>query len=119
MYWMIKYVMVARLRLQHPMGLALIHGIPGGNTQSITVNPTVTTTYTLTVTDNHNCSGNHPVIVTVNPLPVTKCRITCYNLSGNSGQSKHGSGGASYAWNHGNMTTQAVSVTPASLRLIP
>ncbi|MFN8145353.1 MAG: PKD domain-containing protein [Bacteroidia bacterium] len=99
--------------LTAPNGFSTYSWNPGGNTQSITVNPTVTTTYTLTVTDNHNCSGNHPVIVTVNPLPVanagspaTICQGTAANLNG--------SGGASYAWNPGNMTTQAVSVTPAS-----
>jgi N-acetylneuraminic acid mutarotase len=40
----------------------------GGNTQSITVSPTITTSYTVTVTDDVNCVvTSQPVIVTVQP----------------------------------------------------
>ncbi len=41
-------------------------------TAAIKVSPAVTTTYTLTVTNNYSCSDTDEVIVTVNPLPVTE-----------------------------------------------
>lgn len=45
--------------------------VPGNlNTSSITVTPSVTTTYTVTVSDAIGCSGNDTVTVVVNPIPV-------------------------------------------------
>ncbi|NUM50083.1 MAG: hypothetical protein HUU48_03105 [Flavobacteriales bacterium] len=43
--------------------------IPPQFTSSITVSPTVTTTYTVTVTDAYGCIGTASVTVYVNPLP--------------------------------------------------
>lgn len=42
----------------------------GETTQSITVNPTATTTYTITETVSSACSTTDNITVTVNPLPV-------------------------------------------------
>jgi hypothetical protein len=55
---------------------------PGGaNTESITVNPATTTSYTATGTDENGCSATATATVTVNPLPavqtVTGGGITC------------------------------------------
>ncbi|MBP6400889.1 MAG: PKD domain-containing protein [Bacteroidia bacterium] len=99
--------------LTAPNGFSSYSWAPGGNTQSINVNPVTTSTYTITVTDSHNCLGSDPVLVTVNPLPVanagtaqTVCEGTAVNLNG--------AGGASYVWTPGNLNTQNVNVTPAT-----
>jgi hypothetical protein len=61
---------------------------PGGaTTTSITVSPTLTTTYTVTVSnlDNTILVGTVPVTVTVNPVPVTQAiRATSASICSNS-----------------------------------
>ncbi|WP_460640215.1 beta strand repeat-containing protein, partial [Larkinella harenae] len=49
-----------------------------GNSQSISVNPTATTTYTVVVTDQGaaNCSGTATITVNVNPTPVVSIVAT-------------------------------------------
>ncbi|MBU6204419.1 MAG: PKD domain-containing protein [Bacteroidetes bacterium] len=75
---------------------------PAGNIDLIdsptpVVFPTITTTYTLTVTDANTCSNTDEVIVTINPLPnadagpdQTICSQTAAYLSA--------SGGIQYSW---------------------
>ncbi|PCI99415.1 MAG: hypothetical protein COB15_04330 [Flavobacteriales bacterium] len=54
-------------------GYNIIWDEPGNlnfsNVFNPTVNPTATTTYTVTVTDASNCTGTNNVTITVNPLP--------------------------------------------------
>jgi hypothetical protein len=58
-------------------GLGTYAWLPGGqNTNSITDDPDVNTTYSLTVTDANNCSASRDTLITVNPLPVFSIGIT-------------------------------------------
>ena len=42
----------------------------GATTSSITVKPVITTTYTVTATDNNGCVGTESITVTVNGLTI-------------------------------------------------
>ena len=53
-----------------PAGFSSYSWNTGSTQSSITVSPTVTTTYTLTVTDGNGCTASDPATLTVNPLPV-------------------------------------------------
>jgi len=52
----------------------------GNSTDSITVCPTVTTTYTVTVIDQYGCTDMNYVVVTVNPSPVIDLGPDSINL---------------------------------------
>lgn len=78
-------------------------GVTSWTTQNITVSPTVTTTYTVYVTDANSCqSANQMAIVTVNPPltvqamnGVTVCGGTPVNLTANG---NGGDGNLTYTW---------------------
>ncbi|MBK8108932.1 MAG: hypothetical protein IPK46_00605 [Saprospiraceae bacterium] len=79
------------------------------------MSPTVTTTYTVTVTDSKGCTSTDAVVVTVNPLPSVDAgadREICYGFS--STLTAIGSGGTpgyTYLWSNG-ATTASTSVSP-------
>ncbi|WP_223034481.1 T9SS type A sorting domain-containing protein [Hanstruepera marina] len=85
----------------------------GETTQSITVNPTETTTYSVTVSDNGCTSQADSVIVTVIPNnttviadageDVTICQYDYVTLTA--------TGGTDYVWSTGE-TTQSITVSP-------
>lgn len=88
---------------------------PGGMTgTSVAVNPTSTTTYTVTASNSTGCQDIDTVIVNVNPLPSIQispanpavCVGSCTNLTV--------SGGVTYLWNPGGSTNAAINVCPAS-----
>ncbi len=67
------------------------------STQSITVSPNTTSTYTVTVTDGNGCSQTDNVIITVYNLPIANAgnnTSICNGLSTNL----NASGGQSYSW---------------------
>ncbi len=83
----------------------------GGNTQAVTVNPTVTTNYTVTVTDANGCTATDDVLVTVFPQTnanagpdITICHNTSITLTA--------SGGINYLWST-NENTASITVNPA------
>ncbi|MDR1757899.1 MAG: T9SS type A sorting domain-containing protein [Bacteroidales bacterium] len=85
---------------------------PGGNTQSyITLSPTSTTDYYLTVTNVNNCSNVKTITITVNPVPVA-------SISGNDNLCPGGSlvltaqGSTHYLWDTGD-STASLTVTTA------
>ncbi len=84
----------------------------GATSDIITVNPTSTTTYTVTVTSGQNCVATASRVVTVNPLP--QALITPATVAVCPGQSTTltASGGVSYAWSTG-ATTAIVIVSPS------
>lgn len=49
-------------------------GLSNPNISNPVASPTVTTTYTVTVTDSYGCQASKPITVTLNPLPT--CNIT-------------------------------------------
>ncbi len=78
-------------------GLITYSWSPGGLTgNSVTVNPTVTTPYTVTATDANGCTGVTTITVTVQPTPVitipnaTICEGTSTTLTA--------SGASTYSW---------------------
>ncbi len=82
-------------------------------TQSITVNPSQTTLYTVTVTDNTNgCSTTNTVTMNVNALPmlsITGSNLLCLGSS----SSLVVSGATAYIWNTG-ATTSSINVMPTT-----
>src|SRR5258706_358791 len=83
----------------------------GATTASITVSPTVTTVYTVTVTNANGCTSSCSTTVTVNPLP--SCNITPANPAICVGGSSTltASGGTSFLWSTG-ATTASITVSP-------
>ena len=89
----------------------------GATTQSITVNPSSSTSYSVSVV-NSGCSSNSSVSnVIVNPLPTvqagndqTICQGTAISLSANSGS------GFAYSWSNSSIigNTQSITVSPSS-----
>ncbi|MFP4846802.1 Ig-like domain-containing protein [Winogradskyella sp. PE311] len=84
----------------------------GETTASITVSPSVSTTYAVTVSDNDGNSDEDSVTVTVNTIPIadagedqTICEGQSITLTAN--------GGNSYLWSTGE-TTQSIDVNPIS-----
>ncbi|MDP4266361.1 MAG: T9SS type A sorting domain-containing protein, partial [Bacteroidota bacterium] len=87
----------------------------GSRQQQIVVNPTSTTTYTVTVTNSTGAKNTDQVIVTVNFATAnagpdkTVCKGQSVTLSGS------GSGGT-FKWNTGE-TTSSIVVTPLSMKI--
>ncbi|MBL0101364.1 MAG: hypothetical protein IPP49_16100 [Saprospiraceae bacterium] len=84
----------------------------GATTSAITVSPTSTTTYNVTVTDANGCQASTSVTVTVNPLPtpaITGNIVICHRR----GTTLTTSGGTTYVWSNG-ATTSVITVSPAS-----
>jgi gliding motility-associated-like protein len=83
----------------------------GSNNSSISVNPSVTTVYTVSGT-NASCNGNNTSTVTVNPTPTVAtadgslCSGQTITLSAN--------GANSYTWNPGANTGSSITVSPSS-----
>jgi hypothetical protein len=84
----------------------------GENTQSITVQPEVTTFFTVTVTDENNCTATASVEVTVFPLPIPSISGPDAVCLGNNAVLT-ASGGLSYLWSDGSVTNQ-ISVSPSA-----
>ncbi|MFH0864848.1 MAG: PKD domain-containing protein [Bacteroidota bacterium] len=83
----------------------------GPMTQSITVNPASTTTYTVTVT-SIGCTASDNVIVTVNPIPLADAGLP-QTICPGFPATLTASGGSSYLWNTG-LTTASITVSPAT-----
>lgn len=91
-------------------------GANNWNTQNVTVSPTVTTMYTVYVTDANGCqSPNQTVTVTVNPplqvqaqAPGIVCAGTVVNLTANG---SGGDGNLTYTWWPMNQTGPSISTT--------
>jgi hypothetical protein len=83
----------------------------GEITQTITVNPTETTIYTVEVFEN-NCSSTNQAEVIVNPLPETNAGTNVTITEGES-TTLIATGAGSYVWNTGE-TTSNITVSPLS-----
>ncbi|MBI3509570.1 MAG: choice-of-anchor L domain-containing protein [Bacteroidetes bacterium] len=90
-----------------------VNWMPGNlNGTSQTFSPTVTTTYTATVTDANGCTQTQPFTVTVNPSPVAAfapgqggCVPSIVNFTDAS------TGGISYNWDFGDPTSMTNTST--------
>jgi len=84
----------------------------GQPTQTITVSPTITTTYIVTVTDNLGGSSTDDVIVYVNPLPVANTG-TDTSICNGEYVSYTATGGYSYLWSTSAITA-SITINPSS-----
>ena len=87
----------------------------GATTASITVNPTVTTTYEVTVNKN-GCTSKDTVTVTVNTASVPPTTVTAdagkdQTICAGSSATLTASGGSVYKWSTG-ATTMSITVSP-------
>ncbi len=87
---------------------------PQQNTQQITVNPSVTTTYTVTVTDSINCIATDQVLVTVGNLPAVNLGNDTVLCQGQSLLLYAGSGYTSYLWNNASSNATLNVNTPGT-----
>lgn len=84
----------------------------GATTNTLAVNPSVTTVYTVTGTDaNNGCIGTQTVSVMANPLPVVIITPTTSAICIGAGASFTASGATSYLWNDGSISNVLV-LTP-------
>jgi hypothetical protein len=60
--------------------------------------PTITTTYTLTVTDFNGCQATSQVIITVNPLPAVLVSATSTTICAGTTSTLTASGASTYTW---------------------
>lgn len=72
-------------------------GLNSTSNSSPFANPSATTQYTVTITDNNGCMNIDSVIVTVNPLPPANAGPNATICTGSS-VTLNASGGVSYSW---------------------
>jgi hypothetical protein len=88
--------------------------MPGSiSTASSTVCPSVTTIYTLTVTDNNGCIKTAVKTVTVNALPTLTIGSTSNSVCIGSSLTLTGLGANTYTWST-SATTNSILISPAS-----
>lgn len=102
-------------------GKTVILSVPGGSnylwstgdtTGTISVTPTVSTSYQVSLIDSHGCSDTIKQLITVNKLPLIHAEgyaKICF------GESKllNATGGDSYVWSPGGQTTASILVSPS------
>lgn len=93
---------------------------PGGETtQSITVSPSVTSTYTVTYTSSGCGATNATSTVTVNSVAPTVTLNSPTICAGSSTilTATPSTGGGTYLWYPGNATTQSITVSPTATQV--
>jgi len=84
----------------------------GATTESISVNPSSTSTYSVTVSDaGGSCSATTSATVTENPLPVATAVANPVSIIQGDSATLTASGGTSYQWSSG-QTTASISESP-------
>lgn len=84
----------------------------GATSSSITVSPTVQTTYSVTVDDGISCSGSTSVIVSVSAIPTANITASANNVcSGTNINLTAFPGAHNYNWNQG-AGTRAITISP-------
>lgn len=83
----------------------------GETTESITVSPSITATYNVTVTNTYGCNANTSATVTVNPLPTPSISGDLEICDGES-TTLTAAGGTSYVWDTG-ANTASITVSPS------
>lgn len=84
----------------------------GATTQSITVFPSATTTYTVSST-NGVCTSTQAITITVSPPPNAQISGNPNICAGSGGTTLTATGGGNYLWSTG-ATTAAISVNPTT-----
>ncbi|HVR37763.1 MAG TPA: right-handed parallel beta-helix repeat-containing protein, partial [Thermoanaerobaculia bacterium] len=102
----------ANVTLDAGAGFASYLWNTSATSQQITVNPTIDTTYTVTVS-NGSCSNSDSHTVTMNAVPAPTITGPTATCSGTPVTLDAGAGFASYLWNTG-ATSQQITVSPTS-----
>lgn len=84
----------------------------GTTGSAITVNPSLSTSYTVVVTNSLSCTANSIITLTVNPVPTVAISGLQSVCSGNTTQLS-ASGGTTYQWNTG-QAGSVVTVNPST-----
>lgn len=79
----------------------------------VTVNPSVTTVYTVVATLGI-CSGSAAISISVNVTPTLNVSTNSGTLCEGSSTTLSANGAATYVWNPGNLTGASVTVSPVS-----
>ncbi|MGM9746799.1 MAG: T9SS type A sorting domain-containing protein [Paludibacteraceae bacterium] len=87
------------------------HGLGSGST--VTVNPTVTTKYTVTGTDANGCTNSKDVEVIVNPIPTATITPDKTSVCEGEQITLTASGGDDYIWDNDD-TGPTITVTPTA-----
>jgi len=83
----------------------------GSTSSSITVNPSITTSYYVTVTNIYGCSATGNTVITVNPLPIPNAGTDQTICQGQS-SILTASGGSTFQWSNG-LTSPSINVAPS------
>ena len=84
----------------------------GSTSASIIVQPSVTTTYSITKTGVYGCSSSNQKTVTVNPLPTINILSSNDTICNGNSAVLTVSGAATYTWSTGSTTT-SISISPS------
>ncbi|MEP7171612.1 MAG: hypothetical protein ABI855_19730, partial [Bacteroidota bacterium] len=85
----------------------------GSTTNSITVSPAVSTTYTVLVTAANGCTKTDSVFVGVGPVPTANAGAD-QDICGGSSATLTASGGTTYLWTPSALTTSTIIVSPST-----
>jgi len=88
-------------------------GLNNPNIPSPIANPTTTTTYTVSITDNNSCSATSSMVLTVHALPIANAGVDaaiCLNQS----TTLNAGGGVSYLWSPALNLSQANIFNPVA-----
>ena len=89
--------------------------LPGSlSGSSITVIPSLSTTYTVTGIGSNGCSNTATELITVNPLPLVSTSSVSSSICFGSSMSINGTGALSYSWMPGSYTGTPIIVSPIS-----
>lgn len=97
-------------------GIIYSWGDIGSTASSITVTPSGTTTYTVTINDNNGCTATDQITITVFSTPeitLAKTNAICGENNGTITTSISGGGGfLNYSWNTGQTTANLIDLGP-------
>ena len=84
----------------------------GATSPSITVNPSASATYSVTITDNNGCTGTASRGVTVNVNPTAGISPAALAICSGTNSILTASGGTAYSWSNA-ATTASTNISPA------
>jgi len=86
--------------------------MPGGaNTSTLSVNPAISTVYTVTGTSN-GCDNSAVVSITVTPTPTIGITASSGTICAGQSTTLNGAGATNYTWNPGGINSPSTGVTP-------
>jgi hypothetical protein len=96
-------------------GATTYNWMPGNlSGASVSDNPLVTTTYTVTGTAANGCTNTATQTVTVNPTPTVTATASNSTICSGSSITLTGSGASTYTWMPGNLSGSSVTDSPAT-----